>query len=379
MLNEEKPNILIVDDDRQNLLSVCEILKDLDVVIDSTTKAKEAIYLINHKRYALLIFDVHMPEMGGFQLAEIIQNGYHNSKTPIIFISGTVFDQFSIFKGYRSGAVDYLTKPLRTEILRSKVKVLLELEKAKLSLKVEKEKAQKALDDKTLFVAKVSHEIRNPLSVVISIIDLLEEDISPDEKHEYLNIMRSSSVHMLRLLDDLVDYTKAEVGSVELENVAFNIENELKVLIKSSEIQSKESGNKYSYTLDNDIPDTLFGDITRYKQIAYNLLGNANKFTKNGEINIHIKLQSKTEDHIIIATEIKDDGIGMTEEEQKQLFKPFSQSNQTITRKYGGSGLGLAIARKLCDLMNGEISLISEKGKGSTFIFTVKLPINGDY
>lgn len=379
MLNEEKPNILIVDDDKQNLISVCEILKDLDVVIDSTTKAKEAIYLINHKRYALLIFDVHMPEMGGFQLAEIIQNGYHNSKTPIIFISGTVFDQFSIFKGYRSGAVDYLTKPLRTEILRSKVKVLLELEKAKLSLKVEKEKALKALDDKTLFVAKVSHEIRNPLSVVINIIDLLEEDISQDEKHEYLNIMRSSSTHMLRLLDDLVDYTKAEVGSVELENIPFNIENELKVLIKSIEIQSKNSGNRYNYTLDKNIPDILFGDITRYKQIAYNLLGNANKFTKNGEINIHLKLQSKTEEHIIISTEIKDDGIGMTAEEQKQLFKPFSQSNQTIKRKYGGSGLGLAIARKLCDLMNGEISLESEKGKGSTFTFTVKLPINHDY
>jgi len=120
------------------------------------------------------------------------------------------------------------------------------------------------------------------------------------------------------------------------------------------------------------IPDFLLGDITRYKQIIYNLLGNANKFTNGGEIHLEVKTISSTTDSIFLSTEIHDNGIGMSPEEQIELFKPFSQSNQSITRKYGGSGLGLAIAKKLSALLGGDIQLKSEKGKGTSFVFTAK-------
>jgi len=376
MHNLEKPHILVVDDDKQNLIKIEALLSHMNAIIDTTTHAKEAIYLIGSKQYALLIFDVQMPEIGGFQLAEIIQNGYQNTRTPIIFISGVFFDEFSIFKGYRTGGVDYLTKPLNLDILKSKVSVFLELERAKLELEYEKEKTQKALDDKTLFVAKVSHEIRNPLGVVISIIDLLDDDIDAEEKEEYLKIMKSSSKHMYRLLDDLVDYTKAEVGEIILEHVLFDIKKEIKLLMDSSNIQAKLSGNTFNYHIDKAIPEVLNGDITRYKQIAYNLLGNANKFTTNGQIHINLSVLDKTENHIYISTEIKDNGIGMTDEEQSEIFKPFSQSNQTITRKYGGSGLGLAIAKKLSILMGGDVKISSKKGEGSSFIFSVKFRLS---
>jgi len=376
MLQQKKPRILIVDDDKLNLISLAEGLKNLHADIDTTSNAKEAIYLISSQQYALLIFDVQMPEIGGFQLAEIIHNGYHNTRTPIIFISGVYFDEFNIFKGYRAGAVDYLTKPMNMEILQSKVSVFLDLEKAKQDLVLEKERTQKALDDKTMFVAKVSHEIRNPLGVVISIIDLLEDDLSEEERKEYVQIMKSSSGHMYRLLDDLVDYTKAEVGEIELERKDFHLKEEVEILLKSGKIQSKLSGNTFFAKIDEEIPDVLFGDITRYKQIAYNLLGNANKFTSKGTVKIYVSVKEKTKDSIVIATEIQDNGIGMTADEQMDLFKPFSQSNQSITRKYGGSGLGLAIAKKLSVLMGGGVEVKSEKGKGSSFIFTVKFRLS---
>jgi len=370
-LNKEL-RILVVDDDRQNLVSTKAYLDELDAEIDTTTSGKQAIYLINSRTYALLIFDVQMPEMDGYQLAEIIHSGYRNSKTPIIFISGVYYDEFDVFKGYDSGAVDYLTKPLNYKILRSKVQVFLELEKIKRELLLEKEKVQQALDDKTLFIAKVSHEVRNPLGVVISILDIFDEELSPEEKLEYLHIMKSSAGHMSRLLDDLVDYTKIELDGIELENIVFNIKNEVRYIVKGFGLQSK---NTFSYSIDPNIPSTIIGDITRYKQIIYNLLGNANKFSTRGNIQINITKAGQSDQRITISTEIKDDGIGMTTEEQSELFKPFSQSNLTINRRFGGSGLGLTIAKKLSRVLGGDMHLISEKGKGSSFIFTAQFEL----
>jgi len=361
--------ILIVDDDKQNLVSTKASLSEVGAEIDTANSAKKAIYLINSKTYALLIFDVQMPEMDGYQLAEIIQSGYHNNKTPIIFISGVYFEDFHLFKGYRLGAVDYLTKPLKVDILRSKVQVFLELEKTKRDLQLEKEKVQKALDEKTLFIAKVSHEIRNPLGVVISILDIFDDSLNADEQNEYLHIMKSSASHMNRLLDDLVDYTKIELDGIVLEDIPFNIKKEVGYIVKGFEIQSK---NNFSYSTDENLPDMVIGDITRYKQIVYNLLGNANKFSNRGKIELIISESDRTQDHIVIATQIKDNGIGISELEQAELFKPFSQSNLSINRRFGGSGLGLAIAKKLSNLLGGDIELKSKKGEGSCFIFTAK-------
>lgn len=368
----ERPRVLIVDDDRQNLIVTAESLKHLGAEIDITTKAKEAIYWINSKNYALLIFDVQMPEMDGFQLAEIIQSGYRNSKTPIIFISGVYFDEFSIFKGYRKGGVDYMTKPLNMEILQSKVLIFLEMEKARRDLELEKAKSLKALEDKILAVGTVSHEIRNPLGVIASIADLMRDDIKDPELLTYLNILSSSTDHMTRLLNDLVDYSKIEMGQIELDRSHFNLKEELGLIIKSYELQNPAHKNNFFLNIENDIPLQLSGDITRYKQILYNLVGNANKFTKNGEVKLKVIIGNKSENHLLISTQVCDNGIGMSLEEQKDIFKPFSQSNQTITRRFGGSGLGLSISKRLSQIMGGDIELKSEKGIGSCFTFTTR-------
>lgn len=368
----ERPRVLIVDDDKQNLIITAESLKHFEAEIDITTKAKEAIYWINSKNYALLIFDVQMPEMDGFQLAEIIQSGYRNSKTPIIFISGVYFDEFSIFKGYRKGGIDYMTKPLNMEILQSKVLIFLEIEKARKDLEIEKTKSLKALEDKILAVGTVSHEIRNPLGVIASIADLMGDDIKDPELLSYLNILKSSTNHMSHLLNDLVDYSKIEMGKIELDRSHFNLKEELDIIIKSFELQNPANKNIFFLNIEDSIPKQLSGDITRYKQILYNLVGNANKFTENGEVKIKVRISSKSENHLVISTQVCDNGIGMSEDEQKEIFKPFSQSNQTITRKFGGSGLGLSISKRLSQIMGGDIELRSEKGKGSCFTFTTR-------
>jgi len=372
MQNEKSPRVLVVDDDKQNLLEISAVLSNLEAQIDSTTDAKEAIYLINKHSYAVMIFDVNMPEMDGFELAEIIHSGYANSRTPIIFISGVFFDEMSVFKGYRSGAVDYLTKPLNHNILVSKVQVFLKLYSIFQDLQVEKAKNIKALEDKTMAIGTISHEIRNPLGALSSVLDVLDTECTEDEMKTYLKIMKSSADHMNRLLTDLVDYTKIESGHIVLEKTKFEIRKEIELLVESFKYQTSISKNDFQYTINEKIPQFLLGDITRYKQILFNLLGNANKFTKNGSIQLNLSCEKSTSDNILLLTKVTDSGIGMTIEEQKELFKPFSQSNKSINRKYGGSGLGLSIAKDLSKLLGGDILLSSEKGKGSTFSFTSK-------
>ncbi len=363
------PRVLIVDDDKQNLVSLSAALSHLNVEIKTTTKAREAIYLINSHSFALLIFDVQMPEMDGYQLAEIIQSGYRNAKTPIIFISGVFYDEFSIFKGYRKGAVDYLTKPINIEIFQSKVRVFLELDLVRQEIEIERSKTIEALNEKNLAMGVMSHEIRNPLGVIINVINLLEDNNMDDDSKTYFKILSSASKHMSNLLNDLVDFSKIESGLVLLENTTFNLHDEVQLLLQSFHINQIIDNNTFSLEFDQQIPQILRGDITRYKQILYNLLGNANKFTSNGQIIIKISQTQRIDNKVSLLTQITDNGIGMTEEELKDIFKPFSQSNQTITRKYGGSGLGLTISKQLAELLGGKLLVESQKGIGSTFSF----------
>lgn len=363
---------MVVDDDKQNLLQISAALANLETKIDSTTEAKEAIYMINSYTYAVMIFDVHMPEMDGFELAEIIQSGYANTRTPIIFISGVFFDEMSVFKGYRTGAVDYLTKPLNMNILVSKVQIFLQLNKMYRELELEKAKSLKALDDKTMAIGTISHEIRNPLGALTSILDILESENTDSEITTYLRIMKSSADHMNRLLTDLVDYSKIETGHIVLEKTSFDIRKEIEMIVASFRFQTDISNNAFDFTIDDEVPAQLVGDITRYKQILYNLLGNANKFTQNGSIELSISVENTMQKNINLVTRVKDNGIGMNKEEQKELFRPFSQSNKSINRRFGGSGLGLSIAKELSKLLGGDIHLESEKGKGSVFSFSCK-------
>jgi len=146
----------------------------------------------------------------------------------------------------------------------------------------------------------------------------------------------------------------------------------VRYIVKGFGLQSK---NTFTYSIDPNIPPTIIGDVTRYKQIIYNLLGNANKFSNLGNIQLIISQTQQTERLITISTEINDDGIGMSLQEQAELFKPFSQSNLSINRRFGGSGLGLSIAKKLSRVLGGDIQLTSEKGKGSSFVFTAQFEL----
>ena len=372
METSAKPRILVVDDLPENILRISGGIKHLDAIILTSTSPLEGYRISQENDFALLILDVHMPDLNGFELAKLIQSSKKNRNTPIIFVSAVYYDDSSIFKGYESGAVDYLVKPVNLSILESKVKVFLALERSRLELEEAKKEALVAKEEKMMFLAKVGHEIRNPLSAIIGIIELLDPQELSSEWMRRMEMIGDSAQHMQHLLNDLLDLTKMEALALKIVEEPINLRKELDFVILASQVQSKVNSNEIKLEIESNIPRIMLGDALRYKQILLNILGNANKFTHEGLIQLNIELEKEEDDHYIVKTSVHDNGIGIDVEEQGDLFKPFSQLNQSITKKYGGSGLGLVVAKSLTQLLGGDLNFSSEAEEGTLFWFTAK-------
>jgi signal transduction histidine kinase len=367
-----KPRILVVDDLPENILRISGAIGHLDAQISSTTSALEAYNLSQEFNFAVLILDVHMPEMNGFELAKLIQAGKINRYAPIIFISAVYFDDSSIFKGYKTGAVDYIVKPVNMKILESKVKVFLQLERDRIELEAAKNEANRAKEEKMMFLAKISHEIRNPLSAIIGIVELIDSEELSKEWMERMEMIGFSAIHMRNLLNDLLDLSKMESFALKIVEEPFQIHEELQLILKANRVLCKSQSNQIDVETDPRIPETLVGDSLRFKQILINLISNANKFTTNGFISLKIKVIEETDIEVLLYTSVHDNGIGISENEQGDLFKPFSQLNNSITHKYGGSGLGLVVAKNLAQLLGGDLNFESNAEHGTKFWFTAR-------
>lgn len=371
-----KTKVLIVDDHKENITALSRLIAADDVEIFSAQDADEALNLLVDHDFGLALLDVQMPKVTGFELARLIRGVRRSRHMPMIFVTAHQRDQSVVLEGYETGAVDLLFKPLDPYVVRSKVRVFVQLDQQAKLLKAQmqeverlKQEAEAANLAKSRFLANMSHEIRTPLGAILGFTELLRGEQMSPEARGFLDVIERNGQALTRLIDDILDLSKVEAGQMAIEHLPFS----LKELVNETLALFSEKARSKGIVLKVDrLPTTgqIISDPARLRQILVNLVGNAVKFTEKGEVRVAVDVRATSSGKARVTVRVIDTGPGLTKEQSGKLFQPFVQADDSTSRKFGGTGLGLVLSRRLARAMGGDVWIESaEPGKGSAFAF----------
>lgn len=313
------------------------------------------VVTVHHTTFAIL-------QNMGYEGVFFTQLNYLDAKTLIIhlLLAGVIFFICALW-GYQ------LKKSSELQILQS-----LEVVRAESA----REEAENANRSKSAFLAMMSHEIRTPMNGVIGMASLLSSTKLTEEQREYTDTIQNCGESLLVVINDILDYSKIESGKMELEQRDVDVRNCIEEVLDVFASKAAESGVDLIYEIDYNVPSLIISDSVRLRQVLMNLVGNSIKFTHQGEIFVGVHASELTQDVVTLNFEVRDTGIGISEDKMDRLFKPFSQVDSSTTRKYGGTGLGLVICQRIVGFMGGSIVAESKPGAGTTFHFSIKAGVS---
>jgi two-component system sensor histidine kinase/response regulator len=359
------PTVLVVDDNPKNVQIIALLLRDLKYKIIIAVNGKSAIDLVERARPDLILMDVMMPGMDGFEACQIIKTKPENDNIPVIFLTA-LSEKVNTVKGFEAGGVDYITKPFNKEELVSRIKTHLELKFARDEMQKMTNHLVELNSIKDKMFSVIGHDLRSPLGSIKMMLDFLKSDTcqkySIQDFHKSINILAQTTDEVFGLLENLLGWAKSQSGNLSVVPESIRVSE----LVNSVYLLHRGSFNHKSITFENivDKENFVFADMNMVKTIMRNLISNAIKYTpEGGTITIHSKALN---DFIQIV--VTDNGVGISSEDMPKLFDEQQHLTTYGTNKESGSGLGLILCQSFVKSNNGRLTVESEQGKGSSFI-----------